>query len=181
LYAWREIHRIRKDQAYISELPVAQLTALTANINRDTKKQTKPFEPKDFCLFFSEQEKDNVFSAEAAAVALALKHEETYPPLLLTVWPQVLASAADGTRTPKQRALRSDDDAVWLLAPTWEGKNCRAGLALIFGHVHGAVRVRDLDKPLLTYDLYIPDRKGFGWIEAGCLLLAADGRSNPQN
>jgi hypothetical protein len=67
--------------------------------------------------------------------------------------------------------LRSDDDAVWVLAPKWEGRNCRGGLVLVKGRVCGAVTVRDLDRPLVRHRFVLPERPGFGWIEAGHLLL----------
>jgi hypothetical protein len=54
----------------MAELPVAQLTALMANINRDPKK-TKPFGPLDFTLYRDKGDESNgSISAEAAAVAL---------------------------------------------------------------------------------------------------------------
>jgi hypothetical protein len=86
----------------------------------------------------------------------------------------VLASAADGTRMPEVRALHSDDDAVWVLAPVWEATGIRGGLVLVKGQISGSVLLRDLDRPLLTHQLQLPERPGFGWIEAGCLLLSAE-------
>lgn len=155
----------------LRELPVAQLAALTANINRDPAK-SKPFEAADFCLFRDESNRapEAVFSPEVAAVALELRHQQRAPSLLLTVWPQVLASSQTPAKVPKVRALRSDDDAVWVLAPQWEGRNIRGGLVLVRGAISGTLHLRDLDRPLLTYDVVIPRRPDFGWIEAGTLL-----------
>jgi hypothetical protein len=34
------------------------------------------------------------------------------------------------------------------------------------------VRVRDIDRPLVVHDFVIPERAGFGWLEAGLLLVA---------
>lgn len=153
------------------ELPVAQLAALTANINRDPAK-SKAFEAADFCLFRDEggRGSDAAFSPEVAAVALELRHQQRAPSLLLAVWPQVLASSQATAKVPKVRALRSDDDAVWVLAPQWEGRNIRGGLVLVRGAISGTLHLRDLDRPLLAYDVVIPKRPGFGWIEAGTLL-----------
>ena len=152
---------------------MAQLAALLANINRDPKKG-KPFSLQDFQLFAQEQKAERRLSAEVAAVALALKHDDKAPPLLVSCWNEVLASAADGTRMPEVRALHSDDDAVWVLAPTWEATGIRGGLVLVKGQISGTVVLRDLDRPLLTHRLLVPARPGFGWIEAGCLLLSAE-------
>lgn len=173
LRAWKELQRIRREQVQLQELPVAQLAALLANINRDPKKG-KPFSLQDFTLFAEASKDHGVLSPEVAAVALELRHEEKAPPLLITCWPQVLASVKDGAKVPRPRALRSDDDAVWVLAPRWEGANVRGGLVLVRGRISGTITVRDLDKPLLNYNLKLPERPGFGWIEAGCLLVAAE-------
>jgi hypothetical protein len=150
---------------------VAQLTALMRNINVDPKK-TKPLGALDFALFRDKPKDDKVLSAEVAAVALALRHEDKCPPLLLSAWNHVLASATDDATPPDVRALRSDDEAVWVLAPKWEGRNCRGGLVLVKGRISGPVRLRDIDRPLLTHDLVLPERPGFGWLEAGLLLVA---------
>jgi len=165
------LQRIRREAAATAELPVAQLTALMRNINVDPKK-AKPLGTLDFALFRDKPQSDKVLSAEVAAVALALRHEDKCPPLLLSAWNHVLASATQDATPPDVRALRSDDEAVWVLAPKWEGDNCRGGLVLVKGRISGTVRLRDLDRPLLTHDLVVPERQGFGWLEAGLLLVA---------
>ena len=171
LQAWNELQRIKREQVQLQELQGAQLCALMANINRDPKKG-KPFTLQDFTLFAQQEKAERVLSPEAAAVALALKHENRCPPLLVAAWPQVLASATEDTSIPAVRALRSDDEAVWVLAPKWEGANCRGGLVLVKGRISGTVRLRDIDRPLLSHDLVVPERQGFGWLEAGLLLVA---------
>lgn len=171
---WRELRRIQREQAALAELPTAQLTALTANINRDSKKQSKPFTANDFALFQGEREDDKPFRPDVAAVALALRHEGKAPPMLLTCWQQVLASATEHCKPPSPRAWHSDDDAVWVLAPAFEGSNVRGGLVLVRGPISGSVLLRDLDRPLLTHRVELPKRKGFGWIEAGLLLLGPE-------
>mgnify|MGYP006271788763 CR=1 FL=1 len=143
-----------------------------ANINRDPKKG-EPFTAVQFCLYREQERSTEVLSAEVAAVALALRHDGRCPPLLLTAWPEILASAKSGVQ-PKLRALHSDDDAVWVLAPTWEGRHCRGGLVLVDGQISGTVHLRELDRPLMVHRLQLPQRKAFGWLEAGLLLLAAD-------
>ena len=173
LRAWRELQRIRREQVQLQELPVAQLAALLANVNRDPKKG-KPFSLNDFTLFAERSKDQGSLSAEVAAVALELRHEELAPPLLISCWPQVLESIKEGTKVPTPRALRSDDQAIWILAPSWEGSNVRGGLVLVKGRISGTITVRDLDKPLLSYNLKLPERPGFGWMEAGCLLVAAE-------
>ena len=41
--AYRNLQRIKREQAALNELPVAQLTSLTANLNRDPSKNAKVF------------------------------------------------------------------------------------------------------------------------------------------
>lgn len=170
--AHRELLRIRRDRASLAEIPIASLAALTANLNRDPDKG-KPFTAADFCLFAKQDSSNTPVSPEVAAVALDLRHQDIAPPLLLSVWPQILESIKEGTPVPKVRALRSDDEVVWILAPTWEQRSIRAGLVLVRGRPSGPVTLRDLDKPLMTYRLVLPERPGFGWVEADLLLLQA--------
>jgi hypothetical protein len=143
---------------------------MTRNLAVDTSK-TKPLGLLDFALFHKKEEDTSaVLSAEVSAIALALRHEDKTPPLLLSVWPQILAAAKDTITIPDCRALHNDDNSVFIVHPQWEGKNLRGGLVLVRGPISGPVRVRDIDKPLLTYDLVLPHRVGMGWIEAGLLL-----------
>lgn len=62
---------------------------------------------------------------------------------------------------------------MWIIAPSWEGRNLRAGLMLVRGRITGPMLLRDMDKPLMRYGVMVPERPGFGWIEAGLLLLPA--------
>tara|TARA_R110000868_G_scaffold55541_9_gene172746 strand:- start:4425 stop:4871 length:447 start_codon:yes stop_codon:yes gene_type:complete len=146
--------------------------ALTANMNRDAKKQPKPFSLHDFTLFAPREDDNEVLGADVAAVAMDLKYAGRCPPLLISMWPQVIASAKPDTKAPSLRAFHTDDEMVWLLAPKFEGRNVRAGLALVRGRITGAITVRDLDRPLATYTIQIPEKPGFGWVETNSLFVA---------
>ena len=174
LDALRLKHRRRLEDAAISELPIAALAALTANINRDPKKG-KPFTPLDFCLYRKEHQSDDgkdVFRPEVALIAMDLQSQQQAPKVLLCAWSEILASARDGTEMPDVRALRSDDEAVWVIAPTWEDRNVRGGLVAVHGLISGPIRVRDIDRPLISYVLRVPERKAMAWLEADLLLAA---------
>lgn len=173
LTAWKALQKIKRDEMALAELPVASLAALTANINRDFKKG-KPFAPADFALFREKDKPTAELSAEVAATALALRHEGKLPPIMLTAWQQILASATESTTPPSVRALHSDDGSVWVLCPTWDGKHCRGGLVAVQGQIGGPKVLRDLDRPLATYVLQIPSRPLAGWLEAGLLLVAGN-------
>lgn len=144
-----------------------------ANINRDPKKG-EPFTALQFCLYRETEKANDQLSAEVAAVALELRHEGLCPPLLLTAWREVLDSAKPGIKVPSVRALRSDDGAVWVLAPVWEGTHCRGGLVVVDGQISGTISLRELDRPLLVHRLQLPARQAFGWLESGLLLLATE-------
>lgn len=170
LRAWKVLHRIHREQAALAELPIASLQALTANIARDPKK-SKGFTALDFTMFREREEAKAALSPEVAAVALALRHENRCPPLLIAIWQQVLASATEHAKPPEVRALHNDDESIWVLAPAFEGRNIRAGLIAVHGTHTGSTVLRDLDRPLMTYRLQVPERKGFGWLESGLLLV----------
>lgn len=174
LRAWKELRRLKREDAGRVDVIVAQLVALTANLNRDSKKVPKPFRLEDFCLFRERPKDDAAISAVAAAIAMDLHAEGRCPPLLIAAWPQVLAALKEGTATPAIRALHSNDDSVWILAPKWEGRHIRGALVAVRGRFTAPVRVRDVDRPLNVYDVKIPEREGFGWLESGCLLLDAE-------
>lgn len=170
LQAWKALQKLRRDELALQELPLASAQALFANANRDPKRG-KPFTPSDFCLFRQKEQSEAKLTPEVAAVALALRHEGIAPPIVLAAWPEVLASANTHATPPSVRALRSDDQRVWVLCPAWEGQNIRGGLVAVHGAA-GCVTVRDIDRPLATYQVKLPSRRQAGWLESGLLLLS---------
>jgi len=171
LTAWKQLQRIRREQAALAELPIAALQALTANINRDPKK-SKPFTAMDFAMYRERNRDDQTgLPADVAAVALALRHENKASPILLAAWPAILKAATTEAKLPDVRALRSDDEAVWVLCPRWEGTNIRGGLVAVSACKHGSIKLRDIDRPLATYTVNVPRRPLAGWLEAGLLLV----------
>lgn len=172
LAAWRHLHKIRRDLASLQELPIAALQAMTANINRDPKK-TKPFTALDFAMYREREADDKVLPPQVAATVLSLRAEKKDAPILLAVWDKVLASADGSATPPAVRALHSDDRMAWIVCPSWEGKNIRAGLIAVGDAIHGPVTLRDVDRPLATYTVNIPDRRTFAWLESNLLLVAA--------
>lgn len=172
LAAHEELQKIQREQAALAELPIAQLAAMTANINRDPAK-SQPFSTEQFCFFREQQRPDDALSPEVAAVALALRHEGRCPPLVIAAWPKVLEASTGAARMPEVRALVSEDEAVWVLAPRWETGNIRGGLVAVRGRHSGTVELRELDRPLIRHRLKLPSRQGFGWLEADLLLMTA--------
>lgn len=172
--AWRQLQRIRRDSAAVTELPIAALQALTANINRDSKKRPEPFTPADFAMYSGSADDRRILPPSVAAVALALRAEDKDSPILLTVWQQVTASATPNAKIPSVRALHNDDKTVWVLCPTWEGQSIRGGLVCVKGTQPTPTLLRDVDRPLATYWVTVPRKPGaYAWAQSGLLLVPA--------
>lgn len=166
---------MEREAAAVAELPLAQLAALMANVNRDTTKRPQPFELRDFCLFRDAATGEAGISAAVAAVALGLRREQRCPELLLAAWPEILAAAKPDARAPNVRALHSLDGAVWVLAPQFEDHGIRAGLVAVRGErLGGNLELQELDRPMLRHRITLPQRRGFGWLEANLLLRRAE-------
>jgi hypothetical protein len=170
LRAWRHLHRVRRDNAAMLELPHAQHMALLANINRDPKKG-KSFTAADFTMFQPPQHDETKIPAAAASVAMELRHENKLPEIALAAWPQILSNAPQTPIPVQTRALRSDDNEVWVIAPVWEDRNIRGGLVAVGRYIDGPITLRDVDRPLMTYKLRFPVRKIAGYVEASLLLV----------
>jgi hypothetical protein len=167
--ALRALATIRRQQAHLAEVPIVRVWASWLNGYR--KEGTPPLEPSELYAFG--EPKASRISADVAAVIMELQHEQKAHPLLLTVWEDVTKAASENAKVPETRALHSDDRQVWIVAPRWEGAACRAGLAAVGSELSGEVLVRDLDRPLLTYRLVLPDQQGCGWVATGLLLAPA--------
>lgn len=171
LTSWEHQQRIELEQLRRAELPIACFQSLFANANRDSK--TKPFTPDDFTVFKTRSSDESRLSPATAAALIALQAEGLLHPLLLSCWSDAINNP-NAAAAPEVRALVSDDKSVWVVAPVWESNNVR-GLVCVADFVHGPVRLRDIDRKLITYELVLPKRSNAaaGWIEAGHLLLGA--------
>lgn len=171
LCSWEHQQRIELEQLRRAELPLACFQSLFANANRDTK--TKPFTPDDFTVFKRGSSEESRITPATAAALIALQADGELHPLLLSCWSDAINNPSSAP-TPEVRALVSDDRSVWVVAPVWEGSNVR-GLVCVTDFVYGPLRLRDIDRRLMTYDVVLPKRSNAaaGWIEAGHLLLGA--------
>ena len=163
---------MRKDQIALLEYPIAQLSTLTANINRDTKRQKKPFDLHDF-LLFTEKTDINAIRPEAGAAALTLRATgKQLPSVLIAVWPDIVRAAQQCTKPPEIRALISECRSVALIAPIREHDSWRGLLAVTQQPPGGVVVLHDEDRPLLKYKLQLPAMQG-GYVVDRELLTAA--------
>jgi len=104
---------IEHERAYFHamELPVAQLCAMTANMNRDAKKQKKPFSVDDFTFFGVAEEALPESRAAMAYMTLVERNE-------LPAWALFCLNdfkSGKGRTYPTDPALRGD--GLLLLAP----------------------------------------------------------------
>lgn len=93
-------------QDHRNELPIAQLTALQANLSKDPKKG-KNLEIKDFC-FFMPREDEDLPNGRFGAAAIKLIERGMFPSWALFCYSQLASGATEGY-TPAQLAWMSDD------------------------------------------------------------------------
>lgn len=102
-------HKLRLHQ---DEAPVALLTSLFANANRDSKKQKKPYTMNDFFLYQPTDERD-VPTGVYGAAAMKLIENKEFPGWAYTFYKDLKASA-DG---PAPDLLAFSHKHAILLAP----------------------------------------------------------------
>ena len=108
-----EGEKIRKRELHEQELPVANLTALTANMNRDPKKVRTPYKLTDFC-FFADQKDKNDPDAEPAAAYMKLLEDGAIPGWALFVYPDM---KVNGSACSPPEPLAAIAEGFILLAP----------------------------------------------------------------
>lgn len=104
---------LRRKELHEQELAVANLTALTANINRDGKKVKTPYKVVDFCFFAGDEERNNP-DGENAAAYMELNRRELLPRWALFIFPQMKGLDV-GINVPEP--LAAIGDGALLLAP----------------------------------------------------------------
>lgn len=86
---------------------------MTANMNRDSKKQRTPYKLTDFCFFATELDKNSPDN-EPAAAYMKLLDQGKLPNWALFVYPDMKATGKEGTPPAILAAMGED---VILLAP----------------------------------------------------------------
>lgn len=136
------------------ELPTAQLCAMTANLNRNEKKQRKPFTVTDFCFFISGDDESKPEARAAIAYWTLVDRKKipswalfclrdfsagkgkTYPtdPAfigegLILLAPQETEQGLRGTMLAEQRVSGKQ------VAGTWEGQHLLVSVPIFDGFV----------------------------------------------
>lgn len=99
---------------HVNEAPVALLTSVISNSNRDPKKRREPFKMEDFFLF-QPRDSRNIPTSVYGAAAMALVAGNNMPPWALFVFKD-LKEAAEGQ--PPQLLAFICENAI-LLAPVF--------------------------------------------------------------
>lgn len=116
-HASEELHR---RQLHDYEMPIALMMLQTAEMNRDRKKNKKPFKLENFC-FYQDPAEINSPAAKYGAAANALISNNQMPPWALFVYSE-LKKNSDKANPPEPVALLSEYAIV--LAPSCEDGEC---------------------------------------------------------
>ena len=109
---------------------------MTANLNRDKKKQKKPFSLSDFTFFKAIEEQASAPAAAGAAM-LQLIRDREFPSFALFIYQQ-LREAGEGAAVPKRIALRGENCIV--LAPYRKSQTQWAGLLICEAPAMGRIQ-----------------------------------------
>lgn len=113
------LNTLDRERLHNLERPTAYISWQTAELNRDRKKQRKPFKPEDY-YFYADREKQNLPDARYGAAALELIRLGSFPTWALFVYTDLKSRAADAL--PPELLCFQCDDAI-LLAPSTDGEH----------------------------------------------------------
>lgn len=110
-YSWA--NRQMQQELHNQEKPISLLIAQNANMNRDTKRQKKPFNMEDFYIYQPLDQK-NLPEERYGAAALWLVENEMYPGFALFCFPELRKNAGQNVPT----LISYNHPSAVLLAPT---------------------------------------------------------------
>lgn len=109
--------RLTKEELHNYERPVTYLAWQNAEMNRDRKKQRKPYKIEQF-YYYASEEFNNLPEAKYGAAALELIKRELFPSWALFVFSDLKVKAKDAL--PPEVLCFQCEDAI-ILAPSIEG------------------------------------------------------------
>jgi hypothetical protein len=110
--AYYQAQKIYQKELHANERPIALQSSLIANVNRDSKRQRKPYTAEDFFLYQPRDEQD-LPAGRCGAAALALIEQRLFPTWALFCYKELASGASN---TPPALLAFISDTAV-LLAP----------------------------------------------------------------
>lgn len=157
-----EASRLRRETLHAMEIPTAQLTALMANINRDTKKQKKPYAMEDFCFFLDRDAMKP--EALAAAAYQRLLADKLLPPWALFCFAD-FKGAEPSRRDASEVAIIGDG---WILLAPAELDSGFSGLLLAEQRAAGTIATGSFAGQ--SVDVELPHFQEFVMAKAGVTL-----------
>ncbi len=140
LAAIKNGQKFRKQELHEEELATANLTALTANLNRDAKKQKTPHKVSDFCFFADADEESRPDSAPASAFHRLIE-QKRLPSWALFVF---ASFKGQGSAVEAPSPVAAIGEGVVVLAPEAKTGGIE-GLLLATSAVSGQVVEVDVD------------------------------------
>lgn len=132
--AYENAGRLQRNQLHLDEKPVALLSSVLANVNRDTKKKKEPYNLDDFCIY-TPYEELNIPSSVYGSAAMELIRLNLLPAWALFVFKD-LKAAAKGP--PPKMLCYYCEDAI-ILAPLIIEQSIR-GMFILRESAYGKVR-----------------------------------------
>lgn len=117
LEAVGELNQLVKEELHNYERPIGYLAFQNAEMNRDSKKRRKPFEPNDF-YYYADQNLLNMPEPRYGAAAMELIRQGLFPSWALFTYAE-LKKRADDAIAPEFLCLQCDDAII--LAPNIDG------------------------------------------------------------
>ena len=154
------------------EAPIAQVTRTLYQIN--SKENAKIPKLQEMMFFADNEEDEDKFPADAAAVAVALLAEKRCPAPFIAIWPTIHQAAQENSSVPAIRALRAESGLAWVLAPAIKDGRVE-GVFSVEGGLHGDVRLVDIDRPFYRINVNIPIGKAFAYIEEMSAEITSSG------
>ena len=144
--------KAKQQELHEIEIPTANLTALMANLNRDTKKQRKGYTVQDFC-FYAPKESANEPAMAAANAYLHLIAKGKLPSWALFVFGDM--RKGDESKPPNPAALIGE--GVVFLAPSPRNGGVEGLLLATHEAANKTVTVTDGES---HYKIAVPDFEG---------------------
>lgn len=129
------VSKLQQEELHNYERPISYLAFQTAELNRDHKKQRKPFKPTDF-YFYENKELANLPEPKFGAAAMALIQNKQFPGWALFAYNDLKSRAGDAL-APELLCVQCDD--AILLAPSIE-ETTVLGMLIAQESASGAVR-----------------------------------------
>ncbi len=157
--AFQNLKKKEQLRYHNNEAPIALLTSLTANLNRDAKKRREPYTIEDFFLFQPKDFKDGPAQSYGSA-AMALVELELFPSWALFVY-KALKESSEGN-APSLLAFICED--AILLAPRENHENSIKSMFIGLESASGARRKMKSPCGLEVY-MQLPKANGKAFAE----------------